>query len=495
MHAPAEDGVLVADPPLAEVGGLLLHNRHKQQQPLLLLGRPLAELQAQARQSALESARSYLQRQGEPIPDIPVGGLVLLAGHQPELFHPGVWVKNFALHGLAQAHGGIALNLVIDNDTVKSTSLRIPHPPGRSGEPSRTGRFPQGIAGAARLAAPTVGPASRAGLDDSLRESSGAARADDVGHLELAAPTGSDQEFPYLQQVPFDRWPGETPIEEWTIQDPDLFRSFADRAGSVLADWGYRPLLPDFWTEVCRLAEVIPEPGTCFASARRSLERRWGCWNLEVPLSVLCDSEPFAWFACDLLGQLPRFHSIYNRCVAEYRRAHRIRSRNHPVPDLSSDAGFLEAPLWGWRTGQKRRWRLLVRQRGDRLELRAGTERWPDLPIPEEKRMPQVLEAWRGLQAAGYRIRTRALSTTLFSRLLLADLFLHGIGGGKYDEVTDSIARQFYQHDLPDYLVLSATKLLPLPAYPVTVETRSRLLRALRDVRYQPERVSEGGDR
>lgn len=431
IRAPAEDGALVADPPLSQVGELLHANRQRRPS-LLLLGRPLVELQSQARRSALEAARAYFSRLGEPVPEGPDTGPLLLAGHQPELFHPGVWVKNFALHRLARAHGGLAVNLVVDNDTVKSTLLRLPHP---------------------------------------------------------STPQRAD---PFLVRVPFDRWPGETPYEEWTIEDPDLFRTFAERAGAVLHGWGYQPLLPDFWAEVCGRASSDPHPATCFALARRSLERRWGCHNLELPLSLLCESEAFAWFACDLLARLPHFHAIYNRCVAEHRRANRIRSRNHPVPDLSSEGDFLEAPLWGWRAGKGRRSRLLVRQRPDRLEVRAGVESWPDLPLPAEGRMGRVLQAWQALQAAGYRIRPRALSTTLFIRLLLADLFLHGLGGGKYDELTDTIARWYYEQELPGFMVLSATKLLPLPAYDATVQDRQSLIRAVRDVCYNAERILDG---
>lgn len=429
IRAPAEDGALVADPPFSEIGALLDAERPT---GVYLQGRPLAELQAEARNSALAAARVYLQCQGEPIPERMTSGPILLAGHQPELFHPGVWVKSFALQGLARSHGGVALNLVVDNDIVKSTQLRLPHPP------------------------------------------------------------TNQHSTPFLVRVPFDRWTNDTPYEEWIIQEPALFESFAERAGEVLRGWGYQPLLPLFWAEVCQHAKRDPHPGTCIASARRSLERRWGCHNLEVPMSVLCQGKAFAWFACDLLARLPEFHALYNRTVAAHRRANRIRSRNHPVPDLIVEGDYLEAPLWGWRSGNVHRSRLMVRLRGDRLELRAGSEKWPDLPLPNEGRMARFLESWQGLDAAGYRIRTRALLTTLFARLLLADLFLHGIGGGKYDELTDTIALRFYQRSLPPYLVLSATKHLPLPHFPATVQDRSRLIRAVRDVRYNPERFLNG---
>src|SRR5207249_2187885 len=149
-----------------------------------------------------------------------------------------------------------------------------------------------------------------------------------------------------------------------------------------------------------RQAQRTPLLGERLAAARRTIERRWGCHNLELPVSLLCGSESFAWFACHLLGDLSRFRSIYNRCVQEYRRLHGIRSRNHPVPDL----------------------------------------------------------------------------------------IIHGIGGAKYDELTDEIMRRFYGLEAPEYLVLSATLWLPLPAFPVGLDLCKRLARELRDVHYNPQR-------
>ena len=51
---------------------------------------------------------------------------LVVTGHQPELFHPGVWVKNFATAAIARAHGGLGLNLIVDNDLPKSASIRVP---------------------------------------------------------------------------------------------------------------------------------------------------------------------------------------------------------------------------------------------------------------------------------------------------------------------------------------------------------------------------------
>jgi hypothetical protein len=246
-------------------------------------------------------------------------------------------------------------------------------------------------------------------------------------------------------------------------------------------------MLPAFWTEVLRQAQRTPILGECFAAARRTFERSWDCHNLEVPLSTLCDTEPFAWFTCDMLANLPRFHALYNAVVADYRRRHGIRDRAHPVPDLAAEDDWLEAPFWCWRAGSvsDRRKRLFVRLREDRLELRADEEALPALPVGHAE---ATVKAWQDLRGHGFKLRSRALTTTLYARLFLADLFVHGIGGGKYDELTDELIRRYYECEPPIYLVLSATLWLPLPRAEVTVEDRRRLIRELRDVRYNPQR-------
>jgi len=60
----------------------------------------------QARADLLAAARRWTAayRQVDLASDDPEG-LIFLAGHQPELFHPGVWFKNFALGAIARQQG------------------------------------------------------------------------------------------------------------------------------------------------------------------------------------------------------------------------------------------------------------------------------------------------------------------------------------------------------------------------------------------------------
>jgi len=423
-RAPQEEGAVLADPPLTQVGELLAENRRRLADGPVILGRPFAELRELARQETLAAAVQYLRGAAEPIPPLSASSLVL-AGHQPELFHPGVWVKNFALQGIARAHGCTALNLVVDNDTAKSTGVRLPV------------------------------------RDTAVRESA------------CAASVG-------LRLEPFDRWAGEVPYEELHVQDESLFATFAVRVKQLLAGWDFQPLLPAFWERVCRQAARTPLLGERLAAARRELERRWGCHNLELPISALCRTEAFAWFVCHLLDRLADFHEIYNTAVRQYRKRFGIRSRNHPVPDLAIEGAWREVPFWAWRLGQARRGRLFARSNGGQTELRIGAEPGPWLG--------REVAGWQALEDQGWKVRCRALTTTLFARLFVGDLFIHGIGGANYDALTDEIIRRFYSIEPPPFLMLSATLHLPLPASPVRPEQCREMAWRLRDLEYNPQR-------
>jgi hypothetical protein len=427
LRAPKEDGAVLAEPPLAEAGELIARNRRRLDTARGdILGRSWRDLRREARETILVAASQYFEdTAGERAPYPINPDSLVVAGHQPELFHPGVWVKNFALAGMARRYGVTALNLVVDNDTVKSTSLRLPSP--------ATAKVP----------------------------------------------------WPHAVTVPFDRWTGEIPYEERPILDRDEFAGFAEHASRVVVGWNYKPLLTAFWPEVLRQSQRTRLLGERFASARRVFERRWGCRNLEVTVSDLCRTRTFAWFACHILAELPRFHSIYNDCVHDYRRSHGIRSRNHPVPDLADDGDWLETPFWAWKEGQTRRGRLFARRRPGLIDLRVGDEAWPTLPAEDGR---SAVDAWSDLALNGRKIRSRALSNTLYARLFLGDLFVHGIGGGKYDELTDAIIRRFYEIDPPTFIVLTATRLLPLPRFPATPEECHGLERSLRDFHWNPQR-------
>jgi hypothetical protein len=196
----------------------------------------------------------------------------------------------------------------------------------------------------------------------------------------------------------------------------------------------------------------------------------------------------FAWFMAHVLAHLPRFWSAHNDALAAYRHAHHIRNRAQPVPDLAGLDGWLEAPFWMWSVDDPRRRPLFAHQSADELTLSDRHSRSVRLALTADCDAAAAVEQLLELSHRGMKIRTRALTTTLFARLLLSDLFLHGIGGAKYDQVTDQIARQFFGFSLPEFATVSATLRLPIAHKRADPKQEIELTRQARQMQFHPER-------
>jgi hypothetical protein len=75
---------------------------------------------------------------------------------------------------------------------------------------------------------------------------------------------------------------------------------------------------------------------------------------------------------------------------------------------------------------------------------------------------------------------------------VLSDLFLHGIGGAKYDQVTDQIIQSFFGFTPPEFATVSATLRLPIENKSDQSTQDSHWQQLLRELRFHPERYIEG---
>jgi hypothetical protein len=434
VRAPAEDGGRLIAPPLECAGEMIERNAARTPaHDYDLQGRTLGQLAEQARVELLAAAWAYTRSYRDiQRPSTEASTRVVLAGHQPQLFHPGVWFKNFALAAIAASQGGVAVNLAIDSDTIKAASLRVPS--GTSGEPT-------------------------------------------------------------VESVPYDRPTAEIPFEARRIVDRACLESFGQRAAATIAPLVAQPFVREFWPLVIERSRHCGNLGECIAQARHQQEGAWGAATLEIPQSHVCDLPAFHWFTCHLLARLPQVWEVYNRSVADFRAINHVRSSAHPVPDLAAEDDWLEAPFWIWDADDPRRRRLFVRGRpgGVVLSDRQAFEYALDLlPDGEAARAAEQLAE---LSARGVRIRTRALMTTLFARVFLGDLFLHGIGGAKYDQVTDAIIDRLFGIRPPEYMTVTATLRLPIARAQVRPDDARRIAAELRELTYHPERhASADGD-
>ncbi|MES2793528.1 MAG: hypothetical protein V4719_28200 [Planctomycetota bacterium] len=439
LKVPRIDRAWLMIPPADQAEELVQHNLQAVTKgDLDVQGCTLSRLRAWTRESVFQAACAYTSTWTSSLPTRPHDpdwykeAPWIVGGHQPTLFHPGVWGKNFALGRLARKLSGVSLNLVVDNDTLASESIRVP-----------TGT----------VNAPQVVP------------------------------------------VPFDSTQVKQPWEDVTVQDRSLFESFGTRVAETLRGWNYEPLITELWPCVVAHQDVSPRVADGFTAARNQWERKWGVDNLELPLSHLCQLPPFLWFVSHILAHLPRFTAIYNKSVREYRQRNGIHSTSHPVPELTQIGDWQESPFWVWRAGDQRRSRLFARRKNERVELAVDAqESLGELPLDGGCNAQQGVARLQELQAAGLHLRTRALTTTLFSRVCVADLFVHGIGGAKYDEITDDLIEQFWGLPVPRYWTVSGTLQLPLGSQPATQSDLDQKRRDLWDLQWNPARALAGSE-
>lgn len=449
-RAPQENGGRLVDPEWSQLPGIVASNRASLSLAEVQIGgRPLTELAIEARRELVQRATAYTRSYAnhpvtiEPVSEktqVSKGILppIVLAGHQPELFHPGVWYKNFALSRLAKQTDSIAVNLIIDSDLCRQASLGV--------------------------------------------------------------PTGS-VDRPRIEQVAFDvAADSAVPYEERQILDRELFASFGSRVAKTIAPLVPEPMIKSLWPTIVHRSQQESNLGRCLAQGRhvcetRLLEQAALPPTLELPQSEVCGLSAFRVFVVHMLAHAAEFAVAHNQALADYRAAHSLRNRAHPVPDLLCDGDWIETPFWIWSAADPIRRPLFVRTTdtatliGDRhnREVSLPGDLATNLAPNMDQTIDQAIEQLSALETNQIKIRSRALCTTLFARMFLGDLFVHGIGGAKYDEATDEIIRRFFHIDLPAYATVSATLRLPIQHSQTASDALSTIDQRLRDMTYHPE--------
>jgi hypothetical protein len=400
-RVPRTDGSALVDPAAVDLLHLLESRSFPPaEQRLEFCGKAFDVVRRDARSEVVELALAFTSH----YQDIDVGLLdagsipIILSGHQPELFHPGVWFKNFLLSRLAQQSSGLAINFLVDNDLCRSSAIRVP-----------------------TLESPGVYAA---------------------------------------KSVLFDKPREAVPWELRRLESAQCWHDFPSAVDALLPTGQQTPLLHQLWPHALESVKRNDRIGLAIAESRHRLEKSLGLKTLEVPLSHLVSTRCFARFSIQLLSQLPSFQQAYNSQLTYYRSVHRIRNHAHPVPELVQEHGWLEAPWWIYRAEAPKRQRMWVRVVDNQLLIsdRAG---WQAV-IEGRLDCDNAASQWLDLLAEGICLRPRALLTTMYLRLMVSDLFIHGIGGGKYDQLTDAIVRDFFGIEPPPTAVATSTVCLPL---------------------------------
>jgi hypothetical protein len=371
--APDEDGQLLIWP---DVATLLRETRENQERlasaQVLIQNLPLGELRL---------------RQRRWIGHTPDDQPLIATGHQTELDHPGVWVKDVLTNALAKTLGGQPWHFAVDTDSPKHLHLRWP---------------------------------------------GGSMPITDDPRLHTAPWTGLLD--------------GPTPAHVTQLQ-----AAFKE----ARADWDFEPMIEPFLATLKRLAIEQPPLSASLVNAIHQVDWSLGLRHHALPMSPLWACEPYLIFAHHLLARPAQFAADYNAALADYRKEQGIVAPGRPMPDLHVAADEVESPFWLDDLADASRQRLTLRRTSDGWRLRDFTF----VESSDGNAAAAKLLGW--LRQNNLRIAPRALTLTTFFRLLLADQFVHGIGGGRYDQVTDRLIASHFGIDPPRFSVTTATLYFP----------------------------------
>ena len=217
---------------------------------------------------------------------------------------------------------------------------------------------------------------------------------------------------------------------------------------------------------------------------RRRAQLDLGLDLLDLKQSQLCRSVGFGRFLTSILCEIQRFSALHNRALAEFRIKQGRDNPAWPVANLGIEGEWYETPFWLFNTIQGPRMPLWVKAENKTLLL--GGEPGKCLARVNVEHQKGWLES---LSKLGFEIRPKALANTLFLRWLVCDLFVHGLGGAVYDQVTDALGRAWFGCEPPTFALVSATLRLPLPK--VKESNEAALRREQRDLWWHPQRLCE----
>jgi hypothetical protein len=267
----------------------------------------------------------------------------------------------------------------------------------------------------------------------------------------------------------------DVPYEAYVRPPETAWRDFLDRVGTHLKSIGESTVARVFAEFVARVQglDESMDLGTFMTVVRRRHEGSRP--YLELPVSTLSTAPAFRTFFLHVLRDAARFADCYNRHLDLYRQRANIRTSAQPFPNLEVAADRVELPFWILDEGRRRPCFAQMRPGGWQLwaeEASVGV-------IPSSDESPSL---------TGLAIRPRALALTAFTRLFVADLFVHGVGGGRYDRVTDEVIREFFGIEPPRHAIVTATLHLPLAEFNTDAERRA-LQRRILEMRHNPERI------
>ncbi|MBA7627740.1 hypothetical protein ES703_35207 [subsurface metagenome] len=443
FNVPQKNKQIFLSPSGDKMGSLLEENKKIfSQYSFKILNQPFKEVRKKSRKGVVGKALSFSKKFD---PDIgekinPAYQYIIQSGHQPVFFHPGIWIKNIFLNELLKSplmDKSLGLNIILDNDICKDLNFSLP-----------------------------------------ALSSNGNLRVEEVSFL-----------YPTLTpNLPFEEYPCPflKLITKFTRDIIHGLKLLESENKDILNNFKNFARCLENSSRFCSRNHKRGNLGEFLGLARRLYEQEIEPACLEIPFSQICSSDEFLSFFLEITKNIESFSKIYNNKLDEYRKLFKIRNRAHPSPNLMTKENLIEIPFWIWKEGDQRRKIFILREEGGNYLYNDSCGK---IFLIEKDGVKSLFSLKTLLKKRGLKIRPKAFLLTLYNRLFISDLFIHGLGGAKYDLVTDEIIREFFKVEPPHFLVISCTLYLDFKSYPGSSGFKiSTLKKKMRDLEFNPER-------
>ena len=430
-------------PSTDKIGSLLEENKRIfDHYSFKILNQPFKEIRGKSRKKVVEKALSFSKKY-----DLDIGGkidpayqYIIQSGHQPVFFHPGIWIKNIFLSELLKSplpDKSLGLNIILDNDICKDLNLSLP-----------------------------------------VLSSNGNLKLEKVNFLSSTL----------TPNLPFEEYlcPSLELITKFTRDIICKLKTLESENKDILNNFkNFAPCLENS-SRFCNQYYKKANLGEFLGLARRLYEQEIEPAYLEIPFSQICNSDEFLSFFLEITKNIKSFSKIYNNKLDEYRKLFKIRTQAIPSPNLLIKKNLTGVPFWIWKEGDKRR-KIFILKEEEKNYL--YNDSYGKIFLIEKDGLKSLFSLKTILKERGLKIRPKALLLTLYNRLFISDLFIHGLGGAKYDLVTDEIIREFFKVEPPHFLVASCTLYLNFKSSPMASAFKiSALKNKIRDLEFNPER-------
>ena len=255
----------------------------------------------------MELAAGYMESLGLPVPEIRKDAELVIAGHQPLFFHPGIIYK-YVLIAKGASSGMTPLFISVDTDLCDGFPVKLPCYRQEDDKYSR------------------------------------------VVHMMLPSARAE-----FYQNA---------------VLDNDSLRAFCKSAEKEISSLPGNPFKygQDFLKR--ELVKPLPEKmRDAMVTLRGRYEPKWAASVFELPLSILCETKEFYEFAFDMLSKADEVRELFNATLTDYRKEHHLRSKANPFPNLAEKEDGASETLF-WVVDKSGRQPLFVKkERGGKISI------------------------------------------------------------------------------------------------------------------------------